>query len=334
MDEEIPIERWRMPEIVKKVPIPAAGVALGLAALGNLLQPLSPAARMLCGALSLFMVALVIAKAVRYPAMIRDDFRNPILASVSATLLMALMQLSGYLAPYAAGAAFALWGTAVAAHLALMGWFTWRFIRNFKLDQVFPTYFICYVGIIVASVTSPLYGMEAIGQVLFWLGFACYPPLLATITYRYIKHPVPDAARPLFCIYSAPASLSLVGYLAITPEPSIAFASVLLIAGQLFFVIVALRLPRFIAGGFFPSFAAMTFPFVITATAFTQALDLFAGAGMAVPASAAWAAAAETAFAACMVAFVLSRYLVFLFKPAAKPQPVAAEEGQLDLETA
>ena len=142
-----------MRTLIKNVPIPAAGVALGLAALGNLLQPYTEVAHIVCGALSFCIVALLIAKIALYPAMIRDDLKNSILARVSATLFMTLMQIAGYLAPVAWHLAFALWAAAVAGHLCLMVWFTARFILHFKLAEVFPTYFICYVGIIVASVT-------------------------------------------------------------------------------------------------------------------------------------------------------------------------------------
>lgn len=310
-----------MLDIIRKVPIPAAGVALGLAALGNLLRPLSEEARLLCGLLALFMASLVIARAVLFPRSIEEDFRNPILASVSATLLMTMMQLSAYAAPVAFVPAYLVWWAAVALHVGLMVWFTLCFVRNFKLDQVFPTYFICYVGIIVASATSPCFGLEAVGRVLFGLGFACYPILLVVITYRYLKHPVPAAARPLFCIYSAPASLSIVGYLAVAPEPNVAFVGALLVVAQAFFLVVLVQLPKLLTREFFPSFAAMTFPFVITATALTCALDLFAQVGIVLPASFAWLASVETIFAAGMVAFVFARYLVFLFKPAAQAHP-------------
>ncbi len=304
-----------MRELIKGVPIPTAGLALGLAALGNLLSSQAGIARPVCGILSAALIALVISKVILFPSMIREDFKNPILASVSATLLMALMQIAGYVAPHAFPIAFMLWTGAVIAHLALMVWFSARYFHPFKLDQVFPTYFICYVGIIVASVTSPLFGMEAVGRVLFWIGFACYPVLLGLITYRYAKHPVPDAARPLFCIYSAPASLSLAGYLAVTEEPNIVFVSVLLVVAQLMFAGVLTKVGAFIRGGFYPSYAAMTFPFVITATALSLGLEAFAAAGMAAPAFLYGLCTLETIFATGMVAFVFMRYAIFLAKP-------------------
>ena len=179
-----------MRDIIKKVPIPTAGVALGLAALGNLLQPYTEIAHGLCGGLSLFLVSMLVAKVILFPSMIRSDLQNSILASVSATFFMTLMQLAGYLAPVAIVPAFGLWCAAIVGHFTLMAWFTAHYIRRFKLSEVFPTYFICYVGIIVAAVTSPAFGMEAFGRGIFWFGLACFAVLLATVVARYLKHEI------------------------------------------------------------------------------------------------------------------------------------------------
>ncbi len=118
-----------MRDIIKKVPIPTAGVALGLAALGNLLQPYAEIAHIACGALSLFLVAMLVAKLIMFPSMLREDMKNSVFASVSATFFMTLMQLAGYLAPVAIVPAFGLWCSAVAGHFVLMTWFTLYYIR-------------------------------------------------------------------------------------------------------------------------------------------------------------------------------------------------------------
>lgn len=315
-----------MNEFIKRIPIPAAGVALGLAALGNLLASLSGVLQGLCGVLSAILAMLVIAKAIMFPAMIREDFRNPILASVSATLFMTLMQLAGYVAPLSYGVGLALWFAAIAGHLTLMVWFAVRYVAKFSLAQVFPTWFITYVGIIVAAVTSPIFAMEALGTALFWFGFACYPVLLAAITVRYAKHAVPEPARPLFCIYTAPASLSLVGYLAVTPEPNMVFATLLLIAAQGFLILVLSRLPKFLALPFYPSYAAMTFPFVITATALVRMVELHAAQGAAIPLALNALVVVEVALAAAMVAYVVLRYALFLTEPWRTAAPALEEE--------
>ncbi len=304
-----------MRDIIKKVPIPTAGVALGLAALGNLLQPYAEVAHIVCGALSLLLVAMIVAKVVLFPSMIRDDLQNSIFASVSATFFMTLMQLAGYLAPVAIVPAFGLWCAAIAGHFILMGWFTAHFIRRFKLAEVFPTYFICYVGIIVAAVTSPVFGMEAFGRGIFWFGLACFAVLLATVVARYLKHEIPEPARPLFCIFAAPMGLSLVGYLAVTPNPDPLFVGVLMGLGQVMLVGVATQLPKFLALKFYPSYAAMTFPFVISAMALGKGMQALYAAGVTIPALPMVEAliALETVFAAVMVTYVFVHYMRFFF---------------------
>ncbi|NBJ66188.1 TDT family transporter [Adlercreutzia caecimuris] len=314
-----------MRDIIKKVPIPTAGVALGLAALGNLLQPYTEIAHGLCGGLSLFLVSMLVAKVILFPSMIRSDLQNSILASVSATFFMTLMQLAGYLAPVAIVPAFGLWCAAIVGHFTLMAWFTAHYIRRFKLSEVFPTYFICYVGIIVAAVTSPAFGMEAFGRGIFWFGLACFAVLLATVVARYLKHEIPEPARPLFCIFAAPLGLSLVGYLAVTPNPDPLFVGVLMGLGQVMLVGVATQLPKFIALKFYPSYAAMTFPFVISAMAFGKGVQALYAAGATIPALSVVEAliALETVFAAVMVTYVFVHYMKFFFGTP-KGAPVAA----------
>lgn len=321
-----------MQQIIKRVPIPTAGVALGLAALGNLLSPLDERIRLICGILSVFMVSLLLAKTAMFPKMMKADFENPVFASVSATFAMALMQLSGYVANISMKVACGIWITALAGHIALIIWFSLRHVRKFQLDQVFPTYFVCYVGIIVASVTSPIFGFEAFGQIIFWIGFLFYIPLLAVITARCIKHPMPDQARPLLCIYSAPASLSLVGYLTVIPDPNPLFVAILLICGQVFFILVIAKLPRLISTGFFPSYAAMTFPFVITATALVDSVGFFGFSSLPFYGVFEAIMVIEVAFSAIMVMFVLIKYIQFLLAPMLASKQ--ADEGEQDVKAA
>ncbi|WP_139651458.1 TDT family transporter [Raoultibacter phocaeensis] len=305
-----------MKSIIQKVPIPTAGVALGLVALGILLQPLSEVFHIVAGSLSFVMVLLLVAKIVLFPRMIREDLTNPIFAAVSAALFMTCMQLATYLAPVAFDAAFAIWVFSVLGHFALMGWFTYTFTMNFRLEQVFPTHFIAYVGIIVASLTSPVFGMELVGTAIFWFGFICYLALLVIVGLRYAKHEVPEAAKPLFCIYAAPMSLSLAGYLAVTPEPNAYLVGAMAVLAQAFLALVLSQLPKILRIKFYPSYAAMTFPFVIAASALLKAVTYFEGLGFSGPAFAAIHVliSIETIFASVMVLYVVGHYVRFFFR--------------------
>ena len=102
--------------------------------------------------------------------MIREDLGNPILASVSGTFPMALMLLSTYIT-IVYDFALALWAFAILLHIALMVYFTKTFIIKPDLQKVFASYFIVYVGIVVAAVTCPVYDMLLLGEIIFWFGF-------------------------------------------------------------------------------------------------------------------------------------------------------------------
>ena len=170
--------------------------------------------------------------------------------------------------------------------------------------------------------------MEAFGHAVFWFGFVCYLVLLVVVTLRYLRHEAPESARPLFCIYTAPMSLSIVGYLATADQPSLAFVGVMLVLAQLFFVVVLTRVPQFMRLSFYPSFAAMTFPFVITATALGQAVAFFRESGVYVHQAFDVLVTVETLIAIAMVLFVFAHYLRFLFR-APQEAAVASRRARL-----
>lgn len=292
-----------------KVPVPTAGLALGLVAAGKLFGGYLAWLEYGCAAIALTLILLVSAKAVFCPKEFKEDLKQPLLAAVFGTYFMTFMQLSTYLAPFVLVVAQVVWIVAVAGHFALMAWFTYQRVTNRALTDVFATWFVCYVGIIVGSVTSPEVHFEFIGQGLFWFGFGAYAILLVLVTLRYAKYLVPKAAAPTFCIYAAPMSLSLAGYLAVYDQPNVVFVVVLEVLAQVLFLLVLTRLPKFLRSGFFPSYAAMTFPFVITATALSGALMAIRAAGIALPVACDMLLYGEMVFALAITVFVLGHYI-------------------------
>ena len=294
---------------IKRVPIPIGALALGLVALGGLLRPYWEPAAWIFGVIATVLLLMLVAKAVFFPSMVKHDLGNSIFASVAVGAFMATMQIAALFEPLAPRVMFVLWAAAVAAHALWIIWFTWTFIRKFDLSQVFPTYFVCYVGIIVASITSPTFGMEGLGHGIWWFGFIAYLALLVVVTLRYAQHEAPQPAKPLLCIYTAPMSLSLAGYFAVF-EPNVHVVVVLEVLAQAFLVFVLVKLPPMLKLPFYPSYAAFTFPFVITASALSKTTALLGD-----PLWLHVLLMAETAFAAVIVLYATARYLAFLFKP-------------------
>lgn len=270
--------------IIKKVPLPICGVALGCAGLGNLLQSYGEGIRSCCGILSAFCLLLFLLKTVCYPSMLKEDMQNPIMASVSGTFPMTLMLLATYIKPFSCGGAYWLWLFAVLLHVLLIVYFTVKFLFNFDFKKVFTSWYIVYVGIAIAAVTAPAFDSIPLGAATFWFGFVTCVLLLVLVTIRYTKYTqIPEPAQPLFCIYAAPVSLCIAGYVQSVAPKSIPFLLGMLVVSTIIYIIALVRAFGFLKMPFYPSYAAFTFPFVITAIACKQTMGCMMKLGHPMP---------------------------------------------------
>jgi exfoliative toxin A/B len=300
--------------LLKRVPLPITGVMLGCAALGNLLQSYSEVVRGIFGVISVCLGILFLAHLVADFDSVKKDMENPMLASISGTFPMALLLLGAYAKPISAGLGMAIWVIGLCLHLALIVWFTAKYALHFNLKQVFPSWYIVYVGIAAASVSAPAFGMEAIGTACFWFGLVTFIILTVAIIMRYAKvgePPVP--ARPVFCIMTAPASLCVAAYVqSVTPKSQMLLVCMEIVA-TILYVVVLTQLPRFLKNtAFAPSYAAYTFPFVISAIAIKQTMGALAKMNAPAP----WLAPfvlIETIIATALVCYALIRFLMHIF---------------------
>lgn len=158
-----------MKDILKKLPIPVVGLMLALAATGNLVLSYGKTYRDIFGLLSSLLFILVILKIIMYPKTVFESMNNPVVASVFPTFSMGIMLLATYLKPYQGRLASIMWTLGLILHIVLILYFTKKYILNLNIKQVFPSWFIVYVGIVVGSITGPAFEKSNIGQILFGL---------------------------------------------------------------------------------------------------------------------------------------------------------------------
>jgi hypothetical protein len=267
---------------LKRVPLPLSGVALGFAALGNLLSAYNMSFKVICGVLAFIGLILITGKYLSDIEAFTTDMKNPVIASVSGTYTMALMLLAVYVKPLVPAFAIALWYIAVVLHFILIIYFTLNIVLKIKIPdemmKIAASFFIVYVGIAVASVTAPAFKNMALGQICFWIGFILYIPFFIYVSYRYIKLGNKKIeAKALACIYAAPASLCVAGYISSFEQKNILFLGGLYIFSLLMYLVgTAVAIDLFVSFvknndfKFYPSFAGLTFPFVISAIATKQ----------------------------------------------------------------
>lgn len=302
-----------MENIIKKVPIPICGLMLGVSALGNLLQSYSENVRYICGVLAVFLLILVILKLILCFEDVKKDMENPIMASVSGTFPMALMLLTVYAKPFIGQVAFYIWIFAILLHIALIIYFTIKFIFKLDIKKVFASYYIVYVGIVAASVTAPAYNQLKIGTICFWFGFVALILLLILVSIRYIKYKeIPEPAKPLICIYGAPMSLCIAGYIQSVNPKTFIFLVVMLIVSTILYIFALAQLIKCIKLQFYPSFASFTFPFVITAIALKQSMVCFNNLGHPMPFLQTFVLI-ESFIAIILAVFVYASFMKFIF---------------------
>jgi len=294
---------------IRKIPMPMSGVALAVASLGNLLvTPFGENVRLICGIVSAVLLLMFLLKVVCDFKNVKEDLKNPVLLSVLPTSTMAVMVISTYLKPHLGVGALVLWYLALAIHVFIMLLFARRFILGFELKNVFPTWFVACVGIVVASVTSSDMGTQHIGQIIFYIGFVFYMIVLPIVIVRVAKIEIPEPARPTIAIFTAPMNLSLVGYFSAFNAYNVVLVYAMIIASVLLYIYATIKVVPLLKTKFFPSFAAFTFPYVISATAYSLANDFLIGQGFGffgfVPVVTKWIAIA-------IVVFVLIRYAMF-----------------------
>ena len=294
---------------LKRYPIPIAGLILGLFALGNLIQSYSADARLALGVIALILYVPYLLKILILNVKLSEPLDNPVAASVFPTFTMATMLLAAYVKPYCPECANIIWYAGVIFHALLIVWFSFKFVfRNFAIKKVFPSWFIVYVGIAVASVSAPVTGRLDIGQYAFWFGLVTYILLLIIVCKRvFLVGEIPAPAMPTTVIFAAPASLLLAGYMVSFPEKISWLVYALLACSIFFWAVGIIYLLKTFSVKFIPSHSAFTFPLVISALA----VKLSAGfTGLS------WQGTfceVQTIIAAVVVLWVLVRYVMFIF---------------------
>lgn len=260
-----------MKEYVKNIPIPICGLGLGVVALGNLLAKYDESFKYICVLVASLIVFLVVLKTILFFQDFKKELSNPLVASVFVTIFMTLGLLSptyfGIIKPLG----YLMWYASLLGHLAYLVWFSFKFVYKSKLTDVLPSWFIVYVGYVVVANTSKVFNHEGLGRLLLVCGFVMFALLFIIISARMILYKIEKPpVYPSIVIYTAPLNLCLVGYLTLFNDVDSLFLLVMSILSLIIFIYTITLLPKIIKSGFYPSYSALTFPFVISLIAYNQ----------------------------------------------------------------
>lgn len=303
--------------MLKKVPMAMCGLILGMEALGNLLI-MSNFIFLgnLFGIIGMLLMLIILAKITISFTSAYQELLNPLAAGTLPTFTMALMLISMYWSRWGFSRfAFILWSIAIVCHIAIMLAFCQiNFItKKPQLEDVYPSWFVMFVGIGVIPVSAKLFSIS-VGQIFFYIALGLYIIVFPIVFFRLYKNrELAEGALPLLTIIAAPASLCLTGYLNSFTNINQIFAIILgLFAQFLYISTIVLMVKIYVSAkhsilSFKPSFAAFTFPLVISATGLTVLLDRLQNHSALLIIT-----KVELIIAFIMVTYVLVHYLRFL----------------------
>ena len=151
--------------------------------------------------------------------------------------------------------------------------------------------------------------------------------MLILVTMRYVKKPIPDPAKPVICIYAAPTSLCIAGYIQSVTPKSLSLLTVLWAVATVLFLLACVKFVQYFKLPFFPSYAANTFPFVISAIAMKMAMACLNNLGSPAP----WlhvVVTIQTIIAVLLVVYTLVRFLLYFISQGKVKQAPAPEVKQ------
>ncbi len=272
---------WRRFTQFQSVPPSQASLALGVIGLGHAwalyVPEVGEVIRPYLAGLGAILLFPVLVKYLTSYSTFINDIRHPLSGSLMAPMSMALLILCDYLAIISPIIAYPLWFAALLLHLTMMSLFFSFQLKNFKMCNIVPSWFLYPVGVISSSLAGTQFGHTVFSETLVSICITIYFFMLPLVLYRLVfEGMLPKRAKPTLAIMAAPINLTLATYLVNFEQPDPILTGALAGIAITMTLLIYLCYIRLMRLKFQPSIAAVTFPSVISAIAMHRLTSFFA----------------------------------------------------------
>ncbi|UXR74677.1 TDT family transporter [Staphylococcus sp. IVB6238] len=266
---------------IPKTPLVTAGLILGLLGLGNLLKDVSITLSFICGTLAILVFIHLLYSVIIDINGAKDQLNSPLVSSVFTTCYMSGFLGTTYLYSFFKDYTFIhklavfIWFFCLVAIIFHMTIFSFKYLKNFSIENVVPSWTVLYIGIAIAGLTAPISGQYWIGKITVIYGFIATCLVLPVVFKRLRLYPLQSLIKPNTSTICAPFSLVSAAYVVVFPNTNLLVLIILLILSQFFYFYIIIQLPKLINRPFSPAFSAFTFPLVISATALKNSMQVW-----------------------------------------------------------
>ena len=252
----------------KKIPLALSSLVLALFSLSNQINHYALIAQGIWLLASIGFM-LILGRLILGFEQIREDLHNPVIASAFASYFMAAFLFASRL-PLAQIGLSVTWVGLLGLYIAYIIFFSLRFMRPLSLNQVFPSWFVIYVGAI-SLVTVPASVPTSIKGLILGVTALATLALFPLVLWRMRQIAIPHLYRPILAILAAPLALLITSSIKSNQRPATIILLALLLFSQAFFFYALDLFVRLVKKGFMPLFAAFSFPLVNSVNAFKAA---------------------------------------------------------------
>ena len=249
-----------------KIPLALSSLVLALFSLSNQISQNTLFSQGIW-LIAVFGFFLVLGRLIIGYRQIQEDLHNPVIASAFPSFFMAAFLFAGRL-PLAQIGLSVTWVGLLGLYIAYIIFFSLRFMRPLSLNQVFPSWFVIYVGPAISLVTVPASVPTSIKGLILGVTALATLALFPLVLWRMRQIAIPHLYRSILAILAAPLALLITSSIKSGQRPDTILLVGLLIFSQLFFFFALGLFTRLVNKGFVPLFAAFSFPLVNSINAF------------------------------------------------------------------
>ncbi|WAW14182.1 hypothetical protein [Peptostreptococcus equinus] len=245
-----------MKNFVSRIPLPITALALGWVILGNVFMDIIPFLGDISMIISIVLLCGVIVKLFASPIDFYRKVKSPVGLSVFSCFPLSLIMISPWLKTVVGDINTYIWEFGLIMHTVILVIFTIKYVVNFKLKHIFPSWLLIYYGLGFAAMTSPQFGMIIFGGAIYYsLEFISFI-IIPLVLFRMAQRQGTSASQPLSSLLLIPSSVLLLTYLNITEKVDLSKVWILFIITQILIVItLALMIIRML-DGYYPSWSA------------------------------------------------------------------------------
>lgn len=242
-----------MKDFLSRLPLPITVLALAWVVLGNSLQGVIPFLSDLCMIVTILLMLLILVKFILMPKTSFKSLSTPVGLSMFSTFALSLTMIAVWMKGVFDKANIYFWIAGVILESIILVIFIVKYLLNFKLKSVFSTWYLVFMGIGMASITSSDFGMEVFGRAILKYIVVVVILLTPFIIYRYMRVSLTSAAKPLFGIFAFPLGVIIPSYIALGHNISVRNLWIMVIALQIIFLAIMVYMVFHLLDGYYPS---------------------------------------------------------------------------------